>query len=150
MSNLKISNILSLKTIVHKPNKTTKKRGNKMNQTQTVSYPQIQINLNSSTFQELLIEATDQTLSKLGAPIKHKLYSCLETNYKLTKEDIPNRIDDFVNALEQIFETSASLIEIDVMKNMQQKIPLFKFKIENADLNFQDYLKSLKSFTETL
>jgi hypothetical protein len=92
----------------------------------------------------------DQTFSKLGVPTKHALYSFLETNYKLSKEDIPNRIEDFVNALEQIFGTSALLIEIDLMKSMQQKVPSFIFKIENADLNFEYYLKSLKSFTETL
>jgi hypothetical protein len=83
-------------------------------------------------------------------PIKHTLYSFLETNYKLNKENIPNRIEDLANALEQIFGTSASLIEIDVMKNMNHEVPSFKLKIENADLTFENYLKSLKSFAETL
>jgi regulatory protein YycI of two-component signal transduction system YycFG len=124
--------------------------GNKVNHTQTVSCIEIQINLKSQSFPQLLIEAMDQTFSKLGVPTKHALYSFLETNYKLSKEDIPNRIEDFVNALEQIFGTSALLIEIDLMKSMQQKVPSFIFKIENADLNFEYYLKSLKSFTETL
>jgi hypothetical protein len=92
----------------------------------------------------------DQTFSKLTAPNKHTLYSFLEANYKLSKKDIPNRIQDIINALEQIFGTSALLIEIDLMKSMQQKVPSFILKIENADLTFEDYLNSLKSFTETL
>ena len=92
----------------------------------------------------------DQTFSKLGEPIKHTFYSFLEANYKLNKEDIPNRIQDLANALEQIFGASALLIEIDVMKNIQHKVPSFMLKIENADLTFEDYLKSLESFTETL
>ena len=121
-----------------------------MNQTQTISRPEIQINLKSPSFQELLIEAMDQTFSKLGEPIKQMLYSFLETDHKLSKEDIPNRIEDFVGALKQIFGTSALLIEIDIMKSMQQKVPSFILKIDNADLNFEDYLNSLKNFTETL
>lgn len=150
MSSFKISYILSRKTTVYKLNKTTSKRGNKVNNTQTISCPEIQINLKSPSFQEFLIEAMDQTFSKLGEPIKQMLYSFLETDHKLSKEDIPNRIEDFVSALKQIFGTSALLIEIDIMKSMQQKVPSFILKIENADLNFEDYLNSLKNFTETL
>lgn len=91
----------------------------------------------------------DQAFTKLGAQTKHRLFSFLETDYELSKEDIPDRIEDFINALEQIFGTSASLIEIDIMKSIQQKVPSFILTMEETDLNFLCYLQSLKSFTDT-
>ena len=90
----------------------------------------------------------DQAFAKLGAQTKHRLFSFLETGYELSKEDISDRIEDFVNALEQIFGTSALLIEIDIMKSIQQKVPSFILTMEDADLNFLCYLQSLKSFTD--
>lgn len=119
---------------------------------QTSSIPEIRINSSeiiNPNFEELVIEAIDQALLKLGEETKQSVYSLLEVDYKLARKDIPNRLGDFVNALEQIFGISALLIEIDVLKKIRQKVPSFTFIIENADLNFKDYLKSLKCFMET-
>lgn len=121
-----------------------------MNQ-ETKSFPEIHIDLENkkaSSFDQTIIDAVDQTFSKLGVKVKQALYSFLEADYKLSKEDIPGRIGDFVNALEKIFGASALLLEIDVMKTMRQKVPAFTCEAKNPNLEFDDYLKSLKSFME--
>jgi hypothetical protein len=99
-------------------------------------------------FDQIIIEVVDQTFSKLGTKVRQTLYSTLENNYKLNKQDIPDRIGEFVNALEEIFGASALLIEIDVMKKMRQKVPAFKCEVNNPDLGFGGYLKSMKRFLE--
>ena len=79
MSNLKISNLLSSYNCTPEPNKTTKKRGNKVNQTQTVS-------LSTNPGQPKTVQpfktpnrSNDQYLIKtFRAPIEHTLYLYFE------------------------------------------------------------------------
>lgn len=121
-----------------------------MNQ-ETKSFSEIYVdleNINETSFDQTIRQAVDLTFSKLGVKVKQTLYSSLEVDYKLSKEDIPNKIGEFVNALEKIFGTSALLLEIDVMKTIRQRIPEFKCAAKNPDLAFVDYLASLKNFME--
>ena len=121
-----------------------------MNQ-ETKSLPIIQIDLddhNASGFDQTIIEVVDLTFSKLGIRVKETFYSSLAAEYKLSKENIPVMIEEFVEALEKIFGSSALLLEIDVMKTVRKKIPEFKFEAETSNLSFVSYLKSLKSFME--
>jgi hypothetical protein len=120
-----------------------------MNQIQT-SFPAIQIKVSQLSFNDALIEAVDQTFLKLGLEIKQKLYSILETYFKLCKQDMPSRIADFVSAVERIFGTSVSLIEIDIMKSLHRKVPQFKYVQANLDFDFCEYLKDLKIFMISL
>ena len=118
---------------------------------ETKSLPEIHIelgNANMQCFNQTMMEAIDQTFSKLGAKIKHTLYSSLEADYKLSKETIPDRIEDFANALEKVFGASAFLLEIDVMKTLRTKVPAFKCEVKDSNLDFSDYVKSLKIFMD--
>lgn len=115
------------------------------------SYAEIRMDITCNQtpdFSQILIEVVDQTFSKLGTKVRQALFSTLENNYKLNRKDIPDRIGDFVNALEKIFGASALLIEIDVIKNMRQKVPTFKCESDNPNLAFGDYLNSLKRFMD--
>ena len=152
MSRFEVIDILNLNTLrltAGKLNKTTaKKKGVKMNYTQTESLPKIELDFEPSGFEGFVVESIDQTFSKLGAKVKEAFYSSLEANYNLSKEDIPNRIEVFVNAVEQVFGISAPLLEIDVMKNLRQKVPSFIYVVRSQDLSFEDYLESLKRHIE--
>jgi len=121
-----------------------------VNQQETESLQKIQINLGSSGFEELVIEAVDQTFTNLGLKVKQVFYYFLENHYKLSKMDIPNRIGDFVEALEKVFGTSALLIEIDVLRSLQQRVPSFTYLQERSELSFESYLASLKHHVENL
>ena len=100
----------------------------------------------ASSFQEILIETIDQVLTNRGWLTKNAVYRFLETNYNLRKKDIPHNIGEFVKALEEMFGAGALLIEIEVMKNMRQKIPSLKLEAEDADFDFKKYIESAKHF----
>lgn len=119
---------------------------------QALSVPEILINLSeikNQSFEELFIDAIDRTFLKLGEETKHSVYSLLEVDYKLGRKDIPNRLEDFVNALEQIFGVSARIIEIHIMREIHQKYPSFRYKAQ-AEFNFELFLTSLKISIEKL
>jgi hypothetical protein len=106
-------------------------------------------NPRSLSFNQTIIEAVDLTFSKLGSKVKQTLYYSLTIDYKLNKEDIPCRTKEFIDAIEGIFGKSALLLEIDLMKNLSQKVPAFKCETSNPKLTFCEYLKSLQSYMET-
>jgi hypothetical protein len=74
------------------------------------------------SFEEVLLEAIDEGFSWLGESEKQAIYSYLEKKYKISKQDIPYRIDDFTHALENTFGVGAKLIEIRIMKCLFNKI----------------------------
>jgi hypothetical protein len=117
-----------------------------MNHQQTIETPTVQIELKPVGFQEVVIDATDQVFSTIGSGPKISLYCLLEKKYKLRQEDIPGKIGDFSNAMEQIFGTSALLIELGIMKKIRQMFPLFECKAENEGFNFNDFLDSFRRY----
>ena len=124
-----------------------------MKYVQTLKTPtEIRINASepvNQNFEELVIYSIDQAFSILGERSKQSIYFLLESEFKLCRTNIPDRIGDFANAIEEIFGISALLIEIQVMKTLRQRVPLFTYIIENAELNFDEYLSSLRSFMNT-
>ena len=116
-----------------------------MNQIQTENIPKIQIDFETSQFDEFFLEAIDQTFSTLlGNNAKQVVFSFLDKKYKLTKEDLPNRIGDFIIGLEQVFGRSAPLIELEMMKNLKKSVPSFNYVVERSDFSFEQYAESLK------
>jgi hypothetical protein len=100
-------------------------------------------------FRTVVSEAVDEAFTMLGQTISCKLYSLLENNYELSREEIPERIDKFVDVLEQVFGASALLIEIEIMKNIRRKVPRFEFKVKDRYVAFDQYLDSLREFLDT-
>ncbi|MGA2683337.1 MAG: hypothetical protein ABSF44_16250 [Candidatus Bathyarchaeia archaeon] len=81
-------------------------------------------------FNEYLIEAIDEALTSLGAPVKNTVYFQLENNFNIPKNEIPNQIDKFSGIMHKIFGLGACHLEIQFMKNLYSKI---KVKVELAD-----------------
>jgi len=57
-----------------------------------------------------------------GETCKQALYFHLEKNFKLNKRDIPFRIEDFTEAIENIFGVGAKVLQIRIMKNLFKKM----------------------------
>ncbi len=75
------------------------------------------------SFNDLLLEAVDDSLSILSKTVKIALYNHLENNFQIKKEDIPVKIGAFSNALEGIFgEIGSRHIEILIMKKLFEKL----------------------------
>jgi hypothetical protein len=95
------------------------------------------------SFNELLIEALDATLSSFGAQYKQAIYSQLDKNYNLNKETIPEHLEEFSEALTKIFGTSALLLEIKIMSSLHRKAPKLKINPIN-EFSFVSYLKAIQ------
>ena len=97
-------------------------------------------------FEEVLLEAIDEGLDKLGEQIKNAVYSQLKNVYSLSKQDIPYRLEDFTEALEDIFQAGAKLLEIEIMKILYSKVGPGYVPIEKPDsLEFSRYVYVLRN-----
>ena len=99
----------------------------------------------SCDFEGLLLEAVDAALSLLGDSSKQAIYFYLEKNFTVKKQDIPNKIEEFTNAIEEIFGHGAKILEIKIMKHLFVKVgSAFKYILEKDDLLFVEYIDAAR------
>ena len=107
----------------------------------------------SEEFDKLLFESIDEALTSLGEPVKNTLYQHLQKDFNISKEEIPNKIQDFSNVLHKIFGFSAGRLEIKFMKNLCEKVkvrmtlpeyewPLSKWVV--IDVTFPEYIDNAR------
>jgi hypothetical protein len=77
----------------------------------------------TSQFDKILVESIDETLSLLGVTVKNEFYLRLEVNFKMGKNDIPQRLEEFMIILHRIFNLGASRLEVKFLRNLDEKIP---------------------------
>jgi hypothetical protein len=101
---------------------------------------------NSMTFEEVLLEAIDEGLACLGGQAKKTVYLHLKNKYALCRQNIPYRIENFTEALEDTFEAGAGLLEIKIMKILYTKAGYGYVPIETPDsLDFTNYIYALRN-----
>jgi nucleoside-diphosphate-sugar epimerase len=98
-------------------------------------------------FEKLLIEAVDNVFSSLGDSCKQGLYFHLKGSYNISKQEIPYRIRDFADALEEIFGQGARLIEIGIMKAFYARAQNLKCFPMEEDLSFTNYVETFCRFS---
>ena len=97
-------------------------------------------------FEEVLLEAIDEGLSVLGDSSKQALYFHLEKTFKMNRQDIPYRIEEFTDAVEKIFGKGARILEIQIMKSLFKKVGYkFKHYSKQKDLTFTEYVTAVKT-----
>jgi hypothetical protein len=107
---------------------------------------------NELKFAALLLDAIDLAFIALGENVKFSIYLNLETKFGLAKQDIPDRIEDFSNALEQIFGQASKQLEILIMKYLNDKVKCNytwvgpKWLVPN--LTFEKYIKMVQMTVE--
>jgi len=91
-------------------------------------------------FNELLLQAVDETLNSLGTTISQCIYTQLKNQYNLNPQDIPLKISEFQQGIEEIFGIGAQFIEISIIQNLFAKteLPAVSQKAEN--LEFVEYI----------
>jgi hypothetical protein len=107
-----------------------------------------------TSFEQLLLEAIDDALSLLGESVKISILLHLGNRFKIEKEEIPHRVDEFQNALEQIFGLGTRYLEILIMKSLNSKMRFFceepTHEWPEQELTFCDYVNLMKrNFEET-
>lgn len=97
------------------------------------------------SFEEVLLEAIDEGLSWLGESEKYSLYFYLEKKYLISKQDIPYKIEDFTEAIENIFGVGAKLLEIRIMKSLFKKMGYIRphFYAQEG-LEFTEYIEAAR------
>lgn len=98
-----------------------------------------------TTFDNILIEAVDSTFTKLlGDHGKQAIFNNLTSHYGISKENIPRNIEDFTNAIEQIFGHSAMLLETQIMQALHSKTLHIQIFRASEDLSFEGYVENLR------
>jgi hypothetical protein len=95
-------------------------------------------------FEKLLMESVDEALTSLGESAKQAIYFHLEDKFKISKEEIPRRIEDFAEGIEKIFGLGAHFIEILIMKKLYEKIGKSLEWNEREELVFVNYVKAAR------
>ena len=98
------------------------------------------------SLEELVLESIDECLSSIGEECKKSIYFHLEIGYKLNKQEIPFRIKDFSEAIENIFGIGAKILEIQILKILFKKMGYINPKFycwENLD--FTHYIEAAKA-----
>lgn len=100
-------------------------------------------------FNQLLLEAIDEGLSKLGESSKQAIYFHLEKRFAIKKQEIPEKIEVFTDAIEKIFGLGANFLEILIMKRLYEKLgSSFEF-YGDEDFTFTEYVAvARRSFME--
>jgi hypothetical protein len=99
-------------------------------------------------FNDILLESIDKAFLTLGENSKSAIYFHLESKFAISRQDIPDRVHDFSDALEQIFGFAARQLEILIMKCLNEKIECTydwvgpKWLI--PELTFSKYVKLLE------
>lgn len=103
-------------------------------------------------FDAILLEAIDTAFSALGQNVKFSIYYNLEAKFCLPKQDIPDRINDFSNALDKIFGQAARSLEILIMKYLNDRVKCNYSWVGPKwlvpDLTFEKYIKLVRLSVE--
>ena len=88
---------------------------------------------NENSFEVTLIEAIDESLGSFKSLNKQEIYSHLENAFGIKKQEIPYKIEEFADAMEQMFG-----------------IPDYVFTPRKGAVFFKEYVASLHTFSLNL
>ena len=95
-------------------------------------------------FECYLLEAIDEAFSALGENVKTAIYFRVDSAFNIKKQEVPERLEDFSDALEQIFGLGARHLEIMCMKCLHSKImavsKLQFLEFELPEMTFLEYV----------
>ena len=96
------------------------------------------------TLDDLLLKVVDETMKQVFREAGAKaIYSCIENNSHLKREEIAEKPEVFSAGLERLLGSGAQVIEKLILKDLYSKLEL-KFA-EKKGCEFSDYIKELKS-----
>jgi len=98
------------------------------------------------SFETAIIEAVDEGFSPFGHSRKQAIYFHLENIFKIKKQEIPYKIEEFANAIEQIFGAGAKLIEIRIIEALHERTQGFVHLPKKGELVFTEYVANLRAF----
>jgi hypothetical protein len=100
--------------------------------------------LGKKAFERLMLEAVDEALASLGDSAKQAIYFHLENEFEITRNEIPQRVEDFAEGLEKIFGVGSQFLEILIMKNLYERIGQPLEWNKSKELIFDEYVAAAK------
>jgi hypothetical protein len=98
------------------------------------------------SLEEIVLEAIDEGLSSIGENCKKSIYFQLEIGHNLNKQEIPFRIKDFSEAIENIFGSGAKILEIRILKILFRKMGYINPKFHTQEsLDFTQYIEAARA-----
>jgi len=95
-------------------------------------------------FKKLLLQTIDDSFKEIfGETATHIIYFYLESNCSLRREDIPDRLEDFMEGLHKFFSKASVTVEHAVLTKLYSSLGL-KFERREGQ-GFVDYVDELKN-----
>jgi len=95
-------------------------------------------------FERLLLGSIDEALLTLGESAKQSTYFHIERTFAVSREEIPENLEGFQEALEKIFGIGARYIEILIMKYLYAKIGCSLEMKSSDQFEFVHYVEAAK------
>lgn len=73
----------------------------------------------------------------------------LENNYDIKKGEIPFKIQEFADSIEQIFGVAARLVELYIIKSLHARCKGYVYRSLGGNFQFADYVLGLKQFLKS-
>ncbi len=110
--------------------------------------PTFQITIESSqtTFSETFLEAVDKAFIMFGDKASQAIYGYLKDVHGVNRADLPNKVDTFALALENLFGKASVLVELKIMETLHRSAPEFKFSLKADELSFVCYVKAFRAW----
>jgi len=108
--------------------------------------PESQTETPEQSVNNVIAEAVSESLSSFGPAFKQAVCCQLEQTYHIKQREIPERINEFTNAIEAMFGTGAKLIELRIIEAIHNKMPAFVHFPKQGDLLFANYIDELRYF----
>jgi hypothetical protein len=92
-------------------------------------------------FDEALLEAVDFAFRSLGPSCQQSLYFHLKMAFRLTRRNIPERVEKFDEALKFIFKDAALILEKLILKRLCERL---KVGLQDSTLDFAGSIFEMK------
>jgi len=100
-----------------------------------------------TNFDYLLVESIDEALADLlGRRSRDQIYDHLATQYRYGREEIPIKIFEFCEFLEQIFSSGSKTVGRTIIRRLCERLG-YEF-VNVSGFEFFDYLDALRARSE--
>ena len=100
--------------------------------------------ITEQNFNRLFIEVIDETFSSLGESAKTAIYFHLERKFKIKKDEIPNTVANFAQAMDILFGISSKPLELMFMQRLNEKVKAEYGSVKPDDFTFEKYVDMVK------
>ena len=98
------------------------------------------------SFEKILLNAIDEEFSSLGETCQKIIYYYLKNEYNIDRQEIPQNIKEFSQAIESMFKDGAKILQIRIMENLFRKMGYINQSIYDKEtLDFVEFVESTKA-----